>query len=157
MKLLMQSLSVLLMAVFLQACQLGEDDEDDGTVEIKYLTTNDVYGTTVSNSRQYELILQADNNIATLKDDIAEISIKGELNTLTIYSDTLIESITITGNDNTIEVESGVNLTVTDLTILGNGNNVVVHEFTNTPTISAASEGVANIVCETNTSVSVCL
>jgi len=157
MKLLSQTLSVLLMVLFLQGCQLGQDDEeDDGTVEIEYLTTNDTFGSIVSNSNEYKLILQADNNIATLEDNISEINIKGDENTITIDSDTLINSISINGDENTIEVTDGAELTVTDLTIIGNANEIRVFDIVNTPVISSSPELADNLVCETNPSASVC-
>ena len=157
MKLLSQTLSVLLMLLFLQGCQLGQDDEeDDGTVEIEYLTTNDTFGSIVSNSNEYKLILQADNNIATLEDNISEINIKGDENTITIDSDTLINSISINGDENTIEVTDGAELTVTDLTIIGNANEIRVFDIVNTPVISSSPELADNLVCETNPSASVC-
>ena len=157
MKLLSQTLSVLLMLLFLQGCQLGQDDEeDDGTVEIEYLTTNDTFGSIVSNSNEYKLILQADNNIATLEDNISEINIKGDENTITIDSDTLINSISINGDENTIEVTDGVELTVTDLTIIGNANEIRVFDIVNAPVISSSPELADNLVCETNPSASVC-
>lgn len=157
MKLLSQTLSVLLMALFLQGCQLGEDDEEDeGTVDIEYLTTDKTIGVTVSNSNLYKLILQADDNIATLEDDLSEISIKGNGNTITIDSDTAIDSISITGDANTIEVTSGIDLTVTDIKILGDSNVIEVFDFVNAPVIEGSDGGVANNVCETNTSTSVC-
>ena len=135
--------------MLLQACQLGEDDEDD-TVLTEYLTSDDNVGATISSNKTYELVVLADGNYVTLEDDIAKITITGASNTFIIDSDTAIDSISITGDSNRIEVESGVDLTITDLTILGNSNNVILFDITNTPTISADADGVDNIVCEAN-------
>ena len=151
MQLLNKIVLVGLLAASLQGCQLGEDDELDDEIEVVYLTTDETYGTTLSNSvSAYKLSLQANKNTVTLKDDIAEISIKGNLSTITIDSDTDIDSITITGDGNTIEVKDLVNLTVTNLKILGDGNDISVYEIVNTPTISSSDGGVDNVVCEAN-------
>lgn len=147
MKLTAQALSIVLMALFLQACQLGEDDEDDGTVETIIYSTDEGTPTITSNDL-YELILKADDTISTLEDDIFEITVQGDENYVIIDSDTSIDSISITGNNNIFVVEDGVELTVTDLSIVGNGNSVTVFSVTNTPVISSDQEGTANLVCQ---------
>ncbi|MFT6153408.1 MAG: hypothetical protein ACJA0E_000218 [Bermanella sp.] len=151
MKLFNQAILVALMALFLQGCQLGDDEDGTDEIDIVYLTEDSVVGTTLSNSNSsYELVLQADSNIVILENDIVKISIKGDGNTVTIDSDTLIDNISVTGDGNTIKAKSGIDLTVTDLTILGNSNDIIIFDIVNPPTISIDSDGVANIICEAN-------
>ena len=143
---------MLLTALFLQACQLGEEEDTDADeIEIQYLTEDDVVGKTLTgDDGPYELVLQADGNRVTLEDDVTKITVKGDTNTITIDSDTVIDSISITGDENTIEVKAGVNLTITDLKVLGNANDITVFDIVNTPTLSSDADGVDNIICEAN-------
>jgi hypothetical protein len=160
MKLLSQTLSVLLMALFLQGCQLGQDDEeDDGTIVTEFITTDgtdETIGGSISNSETYELVVIAGKNYLTLEGDLSSISIQGHNNTFIIDSDTAIGSISITGDGNTISVKEGVNLTLTNLTVKGNSNDVLVFDVVNTPTILPAEGEPDNLICENNTSVAVC-
>ena len=149
MKLVIQSLSVLLMAFLLQACQLGEDDADDGVVTSVVYTTDDGEAT-IDSQDIYEMLIKANDTLITLKDDISKITIQGNLNYVTIDSDTAIDSISITGDDNIIEVKDGIELTVTDVTIQGNGNKLTVYDVVNTPVISSDADESINIITETS-------
>jgi hypothetical protein len=150
MKLLNQTLSVLLVALLLQGCQLGTDDEDDEEIETTALTTDDFDGTVSANDDgdEYKVRISANGNIVTLEDDVSEISITGDSNEVTIDSDTLIDKIYINGDSNSILVEGDVDLTVTDLTVIGNANYIYVYDITNTPVISANDTDADNLVCE---------
>jgi hypothetical protein len=152
MKLFNQTILVFLTALFLQACQLGdEEDTDADEVEIQYLIVDDVVGKTLTgDDGPYELVLQANGNLVTLEDDVTKITVKGDTNTITIDSDTAIDSISITGDENTIEVKSGIDLTITDLKVLGNANDITVFDIVNDPIVNSSPDSVPNNICQTN-------
>lgn len=149
MKLTAQVLSVVLLALFLQACQLGEDDADDGEITSVVYTTDDGEAT-IDSTDTYEMLIKANDTLITLKDDISKITVQGSLNYITVDSDTAIDSINITGDDNIIEVKSGVELTVTDVTIQGNGNTLTVYDVVNAPVLSSDGDESINIITETS-------
>lgn len=139
-----------LASLILQGCQLGEDDGLTDEVETVIYST-DEGEPVITSSGTYKMVLKADDTYTTLKDDISEITVQGNINTIVISEDTSIETITIVGDDNIIEVEAGVELTVTDLTIIGNGNYVTVFDITNDVSNSFDGEGTPNVVCENTT------
>ncbi len=142
-----RTLTIALMALFLQACELddGTDSTDSGEKTVVYSTDD---GTdTLTNDDLYELILRADSAYLILEDNLSEITIQGNDNFLVIDSDTSIDKISITGDDNIIQVEDNVNLTVTQLNIVGNGNSVTVYDI-GTYTETSDTDQAANLACE---------
>ena len=145
--LISRTLTIVFMALFLQACELdnGTDSTDDGEETVVYSTDD---GTdTLTNNDLYELILRADSAYLILEDNISDITIQGDDNFLVIDSDTSIDSISITGDDNIITVEDDVNLTVTLLNIVGNGNSVTVYDI-GTYNETSNVDGTDNLACE---------
>jgi hypothetical protein len=131
MKLLNQTLSVLLVALLLQGCQLGTDDEDEEEIDTITIST-EYYDDAIDNDNTYELILSAAADYAdfTAEDDITEIKIYSDSSYILIDSDETIEEIKIFGDGNAIAVTDGVDLTVSQLTITGDNNSVTVFGVT---------------------------
>jgi len=147
MKLTAQVLSVVLLALFLQACQLGEDD--DGEEEIDTITiSSEYYEDDVTNENAYELILQATANYADFvaKDNLTEIKIYSDESYIEIDSDEEIGEIKIFGDGNTIVVKNGVNLTVTKVTITGDNNGITVFGVTDCSDTGVDNDVYANSV-----------
>jgi len=153
MKLLSQTLSVLLMALFIQGCQLGQDDEV--STEADEITIDTLsYEDNVGDGVFYKLVLTENAKYAdfTAKGDISEIKIYGDQNEINIESDISIEKISIFGDGNVLTVTSGVELVVDQVTVTGNSNSVVVYDI-----VSPNIAGESNSICELNTSAIVCL
>ncbi len=152
MTLITRTLSIAFMALLLQACELddGLDSSSDKNEKVTYTKDDSVATIRPPNTnKSYEFLLKADDTILTLKDNLSEITVQGNENNLTIDSDTRISSISITGNNNIVNVEDGVKLTVDNLNIQGSGNNVTVYKI-KVYTSSNDTEGVANLACEVN-------
>jgi hypothetical protein len=129
MKLFKQALLVGLMVLFLQGCQLGDDD--DGTVEEASDIIRAVSDTSESISRSdlYSFILTGDSNQFTLEDDLESINISGSDNIITIVEDTQLQSLTITGERNLVKQKSGVLIRIEDIIILGDGHSIIINEY----------------------------
>lgn len=151
MKILSQTLSVFLMALFLQGCQLGQDDDEEDVIDTVTITS-EYYEDDVTRDNSYELILQATANYAdfTAQDNITEIKIYSDESYILIDSDESIDEIKIFGDGNTIVVNSGVDLTVTQVTITGDNNGITVFGVT-----ACSDTGVDNTVLAN--SVAVCI
>jgi len=146
MKLLSQTLSVLLMALFLQGCQLGQDDDETVETASEVLTA-DEYDGDISNDNPYDLLLKASDTLVTIKGDVTEMTVQGNDNYITIDSDVAIDEVIIVGNGNILLVEDGIELTITLLSVTGNGNRVTVFDVT-TYTESPKDGEADNTLCE---------
>jgi len=146
MTIISRTLTITFMALFLQACELDDGTDSNDDEQTVVYSTDD--GTaTLTNDDLYELILRADDTFLTLEDNISEITIQGDGNFLIIDSDTSIDEITINGDGNIIKVEDDVNLTVSQLDIIGNGNEVTVYNII-TYNETSDVDGADNLACE---------
>ena len=102
---------------------------------------------TLTNDNLYELILRADSAYLILEDDISDITIQGDDNYIVIDEDTSIDEISITGDDNIIVVEDDVELEVSQLNIIGNGNSVTVYDIVDF-TVTGDADEAHNLACE---------
>ena len=102
---------------------------------------------TLTNDNLYELILRADSAYLILEDDISDITIQGDDNYIVIDEDTSIDEISITGDDNIIVVEDDVELEVSQLNIIGNGNSVTVYDIVYF-TVTGDADEAHNLACE---------
>ena len=134
------------MALFIQGCQLGQDDEEEDVEADIFTVAVDYYDDTITNDSLYEVKVQSNFTDIILKDDISEITIYGSDNQIEIDSDTAIDKISITGSRNIFTVKIDVDLTVTQLTIVGDNNSVTLFDVTSPVTDS----GTDNLVCENN-------
>ena len=131
MKLLSQTLSVLLMLLFLQGCQLGQDDEE--TVEEATDITRAVDGTveTINRTNLYSFIVTGDSNVFELEDDLESITVTGSDNIITIIEDTALLDLTVTGSNNTVKLAADLSTRIDDLIISNEGNTVIITEYVN--------------------------
>ncbi len=153
MQLLNKIVLVGLLAVSLQGCQLGEDDEVSTEADMIIIDLEG-YEKDITNDGFYELVLTEKSKYADFiaKGDISKIKIYGNQNAIRIDTDTNIEKLSIFGDGNVLTVNVGVELTIDELTVTGNSNSVDVFRII-TPSIA----GELNRVCESNTSAIVCL
>jgi len=129
MQLLNKIVLVGLLAVSLQGCQLGSDDEE--TVIEATDITRSVSDTveTINRTDLYRFIVTGDSNFFELEDDIDEIVVTGDNNVITIIEDSALAALTISGSDNTIKLETGLSTRIDNILIGGEGNTVIITEY----------------------------
>lgn len=129
MKLTAQVLSVVLMALFLQACQLGSDDANAEVEATDIIRSVSQAVEPINRADLYRFIVTGDSNKFELFDDLSAISISGDNNQITIMEDTALEELTITGNGNLLMLNTGLSTRIDNITILGDGHNVLITEY----------------------------
>ena len=142
--LLGRALLIGLMAVSLQGCFLDEDIEAE---ETKIFTTDGANEVISSKAATYDIVIKADDTYLILKGDITEITIQGDDNYITVKNDTRIEDITISGDNNIIRSDDDIELTVDQLSIVGNANDVNIYDIT-TFNETRDKDGTENLVCK---------
>lgn len=129
MKLTAQVLSIVLMALFLQACQLGQDDADTVVEATDITRAVDETVETINRSSLYTFIVTGDSNVFELEDDIEDITVTGSDNIITIIEDTQLSTLTVTGANNTLKLESGISTRIDELLISNEGNTIIITEY----------------------------
>ena len=121
--------SLLTAAFTLTACTV-EDGNSDSETEAEEITIGeDSTDTSVSSNVLYDLIVSGSGKTLKVEDNLNEITITGDSNTLTLQDDTLIEKITITGDSNIVQAKADYSYRITTILTTGLNNLVVTGSY----------------------------
>ncbi len=123
------SASLMTLGFMISGCTVEDGNSETETQAKEITITDESTENTVSNNGLYDLKVSANGKVLKVEDDLNEITITGDGNTLTLQDDTLIKKITITGDSNVVQAKDDYSYRVTTILTTGLSNLVVTGSY----------------------------